>query len=284
MSNQLNIPAQAVANRPIHDALREFLSEIDISFGPTLPSFKRDRFKTATGRERSIAEFLESYLPMDWSVKKGPIYDNYGGVSAEVDCTVCVPQHPPCRTPNRDVILAEGVQSAVEVKPDIRSLTTGGEFARSLHQAMTVKRLQRQVAYFSKQPNWPKEAYRIPYVVFAREMSDLEKTADFMNDQKTANGWTPWDLPDMVVGYKDGILYHAAEASICSIAPQFKIGNYPSGEGYLIFDSGSETLILFLGLLFGFLCPQTQVNDMILKDYIWPLKVRGEIKLLGVKP
>lgn len=193
---------------PIHEALREYLDFIRLKFAPTRPAFRRDRAKTATSREKTVEQFLQAFLPIGWSVKKGLIYDKHGNVSAEVDCAICVPQHPPCHTPQRDLILAEGVHAAVEVKPTIRSLGDKGEFARVLRQARTVKLLQRQLRLVKADAKSfrSEEAHRIPYVVFADKVADLEKSAEFMDKQRRKNGWSEWDLPDVVLGYRDGIV------------------------------------------------------------------------------
>jgi len=271
-------------NRPIYDALKESLAGLEITFGETLPSFKRDIAKTATGRETSVVGFLESYFPSDWSVKKGPIYDQHGNVSREVDCAICVPQHPPCRTPRRDLILAEGVHSAVEVKPDISSLGEKGEFERSLRQCYSVKLLKRELNLVIKPMKpLPEGSHRIPYVVFADKISDLKSSARFMDEQKGKNGWGAWDLPDIVLGLKEGIIYHAADSARCSMSGWFskKPEISSSGEKYLIFHSRDETLICFLALLFSYASPQPQLSPMILRDYIFPIKL-PEMELMVV--
>lgn len=271
-------------SRPIHDALRESLDAIEIAFKPTLPSFKRDRFKTANSKEYSVDSFLEAYFPSNWSVKKGPIYDNHGNISDEVDCALCIPDHPPCETPKRDLILAEGVHAAVEVKPDINSFSEKGEFVRALKQSFSVKQLKRTLTLINRKirDSWPDTAHRIPYIIFAKEMQDLEKTAHFMTEQKLKNNWSPWDLPDIVLGYQTGLIYHAPEASICSITPFFERSGFVSGEGYLLFPTRKETLILFLTLLHTFVTPQPQASGLILRDYLFPMNIPPGMKLIKV--
>lgn len=174
------------ATRPVHDALRDWLSPVDIGFGTPQRSFKKDRTQTAVSRELRTSDLLKAFLPSDRSIKKGLIYDRYGHVSYEVDCALCVPQHPSCRTPTRDLILAEGVHAAVEVKPDVRFLGKGGELPRSLGQAASVKSLVRSIEFaLRKTPSWPAEAHRIPYIIFAKRVADFRKTVEFMEREKT---------------------------------------------------------------------------------------------------
>lgn len=261
--------------RPVHDAIRESLGAIEIVFTPTLPSFQRDRSKTADGKERSVTEFLESYFPSDWSVKKGPIYDQYGNVSSEVDCVVCVPQHPPCRTPKRDLILAEGVHAAIEVKPDISSLGDESELARSLRQAASVKRMSRKISFSNpgKAKSWPKEIHRIPYAILADKVADPERSIRFVEEQRKKHSWSPWDLPDIIFGYNEWLIFHAAETSVCVVTEFLRRKGSESGERYVLFQTGRDTLILFLGLLYSFICPQPMLSEPILRQYLLPLNV-----------
>ncbi len=206
-------------------------------------------------------------------MKKGPIYDKTGATSAEVDCAICIPEHPPCQTPSRDLILAEGVYAAIEVKPDISSLTSDSEFGRSLKQARTVKLLKRVIDFaFGRRPgSWPVEAERIPYIVFAKNVPDLKRVAEFMDRTKQTGPWSAWDLPDIIVGYQTGLLFHAADASTCSITPLFQRHGYPAGEGYLIIPAGRDTLILLLALVISFAAPKPQLSEPILRDYLFPI-------------
>ena len=157
--------------------------------------------------------------------------------------------------------------------PDISSLGQKGELNRSLKQAFSVKQIQREIKFFQPLKSWSKEQNRIPYIVFSKVVCDLEKTTDFLDDQKRENSWSPWDLPDMIVGMNDGIIYHAPEVSTCSIRPQFEEKGVSSGEHYLILQTGPETLITFLALLYSFAPPRPQLGDMILKEYLFPIDI-----------
>lgn len=256
-----------------YDALQESLGKIDLDFSQTEPSFKRDRAKTATAREESVADFLESFFPRDWSVKKGPIYDSIGNASDEVDCVLCVPQHPPCRTPKRDIILAEGVYAAVEVKPDISSLGVKGEFVRALRQGISVKKLQREVDLLPqrKQKTLPPGFHKIPYVIFSNKTASLKRTADYMLKYQEKNCLSPWDIPDIVVGYKTGIIFHAPEVSLSPYSTLFAKHGAESGDAYWLMPSKSDTLLAFLSLLYHFVFPQPIISEPILRKYLMPI-------------
>jgi hypothetical protein len=270
--------------RPIHDAIRESLASIEIVFSPTLPSFQRDRIQTPGGKERSVAAFLKSYFPHDWSVKKGPIYDQSGNVSAEVDCAICIPQHPPCRTPKRDLILAEGVHAAIEVKPDISTLGDDSEFARSLRQAKSVKNLNRKISFSNPEKTklWPKEIHRIPYCIFADKVAEPERSIQFVEKQGKKNGWDSWDLPDIIFGYNNWLVFHAADAG-ASVITEYLCGKgHTSGEYYLLFETGKDTLIFVLSLLYSFISPQPLLVEPILRQYLLPLDI-SSVKVFQVR-
>ena len=112
----------------ILDAIEENLQGIRITFEPTLPSFTKDTKGTADAKEVSVIEFFKHYFLTNYNVKKGKIY-SYQSESNEIDCVILAPNHPPLITPKREIILAEGVYAAVEVKPNISTLTEKSEFS-----------------------------------------------------------------------------------------------------------------------------------------------------------
>jgi hypothetical protein len=84
-----------------------------------------------------VKQFLESIFPSSYRIKKGPIY-NLNNFSQEIDCVILSPNHSPMQTPKREVILAEGVFAAIEIKPDISTLTDDSEFNRGLMQIKSI--------------------------------------------------------------------------------------------------------------------------------------------------
>ncbi|HJS82739.1 MAG TPA: hypothetical protein VJ742_07885, partial [Nitrososphaera sp.] len=172
--------------------------------------------------------------------------------------------------------------AAIEIKPNIRSLGKDGEFLRALHQGASVKRLQRKINFFRQNAALPPEGHRIPYILFAREMPSLRRAAEFMDEQKNALGLSPWDLPDLVVGYDYGVIYHTPEASLCSVRGLTRMLDLPSGEGYILFPSGTKTLFYFLAFLYSFIPPQPQLSDMMLKDYLFPLELPDSTEVFKI--
>lgn len=53
----------------------------------------------------------------------------------------------------------------------------------------------------------------------------------------------------MIVGYRTGLLYHAPEASVASIHGVLAARGFTSGERYVVFETGDDTLVLLLTLI-----------------------------------
>lgn len=84
------------------------------------------------------------------------MYDVHGGVSDSLDVVVLAPNHPKLRNElgAHEILLADGVQCAIELKPDLSDLPEGfgvdrrqkPEIIRALEQVRSVKRLRRERA------------------------------------------------------------------------------------------------------------------------------------------
>jgi hypothetical protein len=149
---------------PVIDLLEENLDAIEVVARPIKKAFVKDRNGTSNAKELSVQDFIASYLTSDYQIKKGHIY-SMNDVSDNIDCVVLLPNHPKLTTPKREIILAEGVHAAIEIKPDISTLTKRAEFHRGLKQIQSVKKINR-----SKNPyNGLVEDYfhRIPGIIFS---------------------------------------------------------------------------------------------------------------------
>ena len=161
----------------ILDAIKENLRHIKIIFEPTETSFTKDTKNTGDAKELSVKQFLESFLPESFQVKKGLIYsldDN----SQEIDCVLLAPNHPRLVTPIREIILAEGVHAAIEVKPDISTLTEKSEFFRALGQVKSVKTLKREIAFLTT--GYVPSDHSIPTIIFSNKSRHLSDITDYM--------------------------------------------------------------------------------------------------------
>ena len=98
---------------------------------------------------------------------KGNIIDSYGNRSNSIDCIVLSPSHPYTVDPvngKASVILADGVDFAIEVKPDLAQKT---EIERGLEQIRSVKRLRRVRTGLASTPEEIERAKQIPGFIFS---------------------------------------------------------------------------------------------------------------------
>jgi hypothetical protein len=96
----------------------------------------------ADRREAAVHLLIAKYFPFPFRVTKGNIIDAFGGRSASIDCVVLNPEHPHTVSDGNhfSVLLADGTDFAIEVKPD---LVSKSEIVRALNQIASVKRLVR---------------------------------------------------------------------------------------------------------------------------------------------
>ena len=188
-------------------AISENLDQIRLIFDKTKAIFSKDTQKTGDTRETSVAEFLESFFPITYTVKKGKIY-SIDSESQEIDCVILHSIHPRLLTPKREVILAEGVYAAIEVKPDIKTLTKRSEFHRGLKQVQSVKRLQRKLPTLFTEGKVPESRHRIPSVIFAKAARSIEDTLIYIEEQINEKTLTPIEIPDLIVVLDQYILFH----------------------------------------------------------------------------
>ena len=143
-------------------------------------------------REGVFASFLEKYFPFPYRIVKGNIIDSYGGNSASIDCVVLNPSHPYTVDKNNgkaSVIFADGVDFAIEIKPDLK----GKELERALKQIQSVKKLRRVrdglILKHKYSENQLEAAKVIPcYIVAEDTYKDMrtliEKITDFYVENK----------------------------------------------------------------------------------------------------
>lgn len=250
----------------ILDAIRENLRKIQIVFEPTETSFKADTKQTGDAKELTVRYFLESFFPSTYKVRKGLIYSQEG-VSREIDCVLLAPNHPPLVTPVREVIIAEGVHAAIEVKPDISTLSGGSEFYRGLMQVQSVKRLKREIAHLPTN-EFPAE-HEIPCAIFSGKSRPLKETVDFMVSQVDRGVILPIELPDMIVTLDNGLLFHSASlpTSIFRKYLASKKQNHAQ-RGFIHFGPEHDTLALFLLILYSVTPPEPHYNHPILTKYL----------------
>jgi hypothetical protein len=98
--------------------------------------------EVAEFREHHFQSFIKRYFPFPYRTAKGNVIDSYGLESPSIDCLIINPSHPYTINSHGkfSVIFADGVDVAIELKPDVSQLT---ELHRGLHQLRELKKLRR---------------------------------------------------------------------------------------------------------------------------------------------
>jgi hypothetical protein len=254
---------------PVYGSILENLRAFKLVVEPTVDVFKGDRTHTGDSKEITVNAFISSYLPSDFAIKKGKIYSRTGE-SQNIDCVVLAPNHPRLITPVREVILAEGVYAAIEVKPDISVLTMNSELLRGLNQIKSIKNLDRKVQNITI-PGGRQDDAPIPSVIFSFHSANPEKTVAFIKERLSDATLRPHEIPDVIFTLDNGIIVYTQNLS------QFPLGKIIKeevrkiyGESLFIHWDGQSqevNLLFFLIIFLGFRPPGILLNRFFILDY-----------------
>lgn len=260
----------------VHGSIIENLKLIEIVYEPTVEAFKGDRTNTSDSKEVTVNQFVESYLPTNFQVKKQSKIYSKTQETNNIDCVILAPNHPRLITPKREVVLAEGVFAAIEVKPDISTLTDKSEFYRGLKQIKSIKNINRSVEKIdlSALIGKPKRnAYydKIPALIFASKSSSLENTINFIKKKVDEGVFNDEELPDVIVSLNKGIIFYSPllnETGLGKIISSKGITVPNKGFVTIESDEKEKNLIGFLKLLLNFSLPTIQVSKFIVNEYL----------------
>lgn len=267
---------------PIIDALFEYIDDFNLKFADTKETFKSARLATSDRKEEIVKEFFSSFFPKGYDISRGEIFD-YDNISNSIDCVIKTPDHPKLKTPMRpEIILAEGVYAAIEVKPDISTLTDKSEFNRSLKQCKSVKKLSRNIEMpkldkLDKNQNYKK----IPFVIFSKKANDIEKTLEYVISKIESNKLKPYEIPDLIFSLDGWLIYHTVNIKTSLFAPTFKeegISDDSQNVFMLFKGKTNDLLCVLLLILFKFPGHGYVINDYIVNKYLLKLYDDGIIK------
>lgn len=251
---------------PAIAAIFENLADITVAFEPTTDAFKSDKTGTGECRELSVKKLLESFFPNNYSIKKGTIYDNTSN-SQSIDCIILHPSHPTLITPKRNVILADGVYAAIEVKPDISTLTESSEFHRGLCQLQSVKKLKRECRIFDRNAT-PNSLLMIPTALFANHARNAIDMINYIKKCVEQKLFSIEELPDVIVTLiKNSILFHTNHIEKTLFAKLFP---QQTGEAFISIETTKKehTLGVFLLILLRFIPPESHISGFFIDRYI----------------
>ena len=276
----------------VHGSILENLRYIKIIHEETVEVFKGDRTNTGDSKELTLNQFVESYLPYDYQVKeKSKIYSKEEETN-NIDCVILSPNHPRLITPIRSVILAEGVYAAIEVKPNISTLTEKSEFYRSLKQIKSVKKIKRSTEKIemwnldgSERP--PSYFDKIPAVIFSSKSTSLEKIIGFISKKVDGEEFDFDELPDIIVSLDKGILFYSPVLRKTDLGKKLiSMGNEELPEkGFVAYKSNdkAQILVLFLRFLLNFSPPHILLSKFIVNDYLKEIETDFTIQAFGFK-
>lgn len=175
-------------------------------------------------RENAFRSFVTRYFPFPHRIAKGNIIDVQGVESASIDCIIINPAHPYTIDTYEKftVILADGVDVAIELKPDI---SIASELHRGLKQLESVKRLWRQetpIVRGGMPAHLVEHSKKIPCFLFSnRAKVDPMETAREVHEYYSANAVPTEHQVDFIVVNQVGIIanYRHPKKSFAIVDP-----------------------------------------------------------------
>lgn len=242
------------------ELLRAETKEIAASFEKASIEGAGTPQEVADRREEVIKKFLEKYFPFPFRIVKGNIIDSYGNRSNSIDCIVLGPSHPYTVDPvngKASVILADGVDFAIEVKPDLAQKT---ELERGLEQIRSVKRLRRVRTGFASEPEQIERAKLIPGFIFS--------------DTTYANIRTL--ISNIVDYYVNNAVPKSEQFDLIVVNNRLIVTNNSSKtklhrrdlEGIAVYETGEDTLAYFLFLMNLLPKSEPDIDQNIMKIYL----------------
>lgn len=228
-------------------------------------------------RENAVQEFVARFFPFPHKVTKGKIRDSFGLVSDSIDCVICNPNHP-YTVDSRGkftLLLAEGVDAAVEVKPD---LGTTSELHRGLEQGLSVKALKRATSPTNMRMPWVVErAHRIPFAIFAMRckanpIETGQEIARFYKEKATP----PLQQADFVVVNGVGLFMNCVDASLYVWENEASVSDK---TGWFFEEWRDNSLAGFLWRLHGVAHASIKMQDDVLPRYLVPRGVHRVVRV-----
>jgi hypothetical protein len=220
-------------------------------------------------REHAVQAFLSRFFPNPYRVVKGKVHDSFGnGPSASIDCVLINPVHPHLIDSHKkfQVILADGVDWVLEVKPD---LANAHEMQRALKQCISIKKLRRvkgPILIPQKNPQHVIEASKqIPFFLFTQKIkSNLKNTVREILEWYKKESVPKEEQIDALAIQDSGIVNHVKHRDFFYYDWQLPENER---EGWFFESWGEATLLgLLLRMEMSFGCTAT-VQESVLGRY-----------------
>jgi len=265
--------------KDLYALIQEDAFAMESSFRKSSLEGKGSPQEIADFREHSVQEFVKRFFPFPHRITKGKIRDSFGAISDSIDCVVCNPNHPYTIDAQKKftLLFAEGIDAAIEVKPDISSKD---ELIRGLEQGLTVKNLRRaNPPTLLKIPWMVEQSSRVPFVIFAMKCkSDPMDTGKEIVEFYKSKGTPPAQQADFVFVNNVGIFANYLDAA----EYRFKTIDQPfDKKGWFFEDWREKALAGFLWHLLLVSHASIKMSEDILPRYLVP-KVDEGTGIYGV--
>lgn len=252
----------------LYALIREDAIELESRFRKASIEGKGTSQEVADFRENAVQDFVSRYFPFPHRVTKGKIRDSFGAISDSIDCVVCNPNHPYTIDSRGkfSLLFAEGIDAAIEVKPDIQSST---ELIRGLNQGLSVKNLLRANQPTITRIPWVVErSRRVPFVIFAMQCkSDPMETGREIAGFYRSRGTPLVQQADFIAVNNVGIFSNVPDPSVFGWNTQI-----PEAEqtGWFFEEWRSNSLAGFVWRLQCLAHASIKMDEDVLPRYLAP--------------
>lgn len=251
------------------ELLRLDAQEIQIKFLRSSIEGKGTSQEVSDFREHAVQSFVERYFPFPYKISKGGIYDCTGTRSDSIDCLILNPVHPHTIDSHgkHSLIIADGVDTAIEVKPDI---SVKKELKRALIQGISVKKLKRVKGsiILGNKPEYILElSRRIPFFVFSmKTKKNIDDTLNEIKDYYNQNNTPLIEQLDVVIIHNQGVLVNYKYKEL------FPWGSLDFSDqqkaGWVFEEWGEDTLAGFIFHLNRVYPAVPTISEPVLSKYI----------------
>lgn len=255
-----------MAMNDLYDLLREDAVQLSSDFRKASIQGRGTSQEIAEFRENAVQLFLARYFPFPHRIAKGKVRDSFGNIAASIDCIICAPNHPHTVSA-RDkfsLLLAEGVDSVVEVKPNIADKA---ELHRALEQGLTVKKLRRRATSLPEYHPMAEWAKRVPFGVFSMQCkaAPIETGFEILEFYAT-RAVDPIDQADFVVVNGVCVFSNFVDKSL----NPWDVTGFPNQTGWFYEGWGEDSLAGFLLALHRVAHAGIKLQEDVLPRYLNP--------------
>ena len=257
----------------LYQLLREDGIELEAKFRKASIEGIGTSQEVADFREHAVQDFVARFFPYPHRITKGKLRDSFGAISDSIDCIVCNPNHPYTVDSHGKfrLLLAEGIDVAIEVKPDIAS---SAELNRGLEQGLSVKALKRANPPTLMRGGWEYErAFHVPFVIFAMrcKVNPLDTAKEILQFYASRRV-PPLQQADFIVVNGVGIFMNFLDDSM------YCWGNAPTlpeKTGWFFEQWADDTLAGFVWRVQLVAHAAIKMQDDVLPRYLAPKGIRS---------